>query len=824
VSRYFCCDERRREVARATAGVNGIDFLEVRDDPTLSDAARLEAQRVLEVHGLKPMTDLEAANVRIEGGDRIRDIQVVDATPTGDVLTVTVDRPGDFSRYTLRLVESETSRTPPDGFDPRLVAVEFSFKVLCPSPFDCQPERDCPPETAGEPRIDYLARDYASFRRLMLDRMNALLPQGQSDNAADMGVALVEMLAYVGDRLSYRQDAVATESYLHTARLRRSVRRHARLVDYRMHDGRNARAWVHVEVTADATLATGTPILTRIPGLPERVASADYAKALTRHPQVFETMEEGRLFPDHNQLSLYAWGDRACCLPTGATAATLRGHHPDLEPGMVLVFEEVLGPVTGLAADADPRHRHAVRLAAVSLGSDSLGGRLEDPPSDTPTEITEIAWAAADALPFAVCVSAQTEAGYREDVTHVLGNVVLADHGRTAAEELPPVPPPTLFYPTEPGADRCLPEAAAALPVRYAPLLSDGPLTQAGPYDPTAPAASAFVVPLDEVRPVITLDEHPAEPSGAPEEHEWDARRDLLGSDQFSREFVAEVEAGGATWLRFGDDTLGMRPAAGTSFTARMRLGNGIPGNVGAEALAHVVSDDAAVARVRNPMSAACALDPETIEEVRQNAPFAFRTQERAVTPEDWAEVARRHQDIQRAEATFRWTGSWYTVFLSVDRKGGLPVDPDFEEELRAFLERFRLAGYDLEIDGPHNVALELALRICVEPDYFAEDVERDLRRLFTRHVRSDGQPGLLHPDRFTFGQTVYLSPFLAAAQAVPGVASVEAITFQRREQPGRSGLETGRLPMHRLEVPRLDDDRNHPDRGTVTFEMRGGA
>ena len=74
------------------------------------------------------------------------------------------------------------------------------------------------------------------------------MPQWQERNPADLGVALVELLAYVGDHLSYQQDAVATEAYLGTARRRVSVRRHARLVDYPMHDGCNARAWVQVQV------------------------------------------------------------------------------------------------------------------------------------------------------------------------------------------------------------------------------------------------------------------------------------------------------------------------------------------------------------------------------------------------------------------------------------------------------------------------------------------------------------------------------------------------------------------------------------------------
>src|SRR5439155_578231 len=62
-----------------------------------------------------------------------------------------------------------------------------------------------------------------------------------------------ELLAYVGDHLSYYQDAVATEAYLDTARQRISVRRHARLMDYHMHEGCNARAWVCIETDADFT-------------------------------------------------------------------------------------------------------------------------------------------------------------------------------------------------------------------------------------------------------------------------------------------------------------------------------------------------------------------------------------------------------------------------------------------------------------------------------------------------------------------------------------------------------------------------------------------
>ena len=91
-----------------------------------------------------------------------------------------------------------------------------------------------------------MAKDYASFRRLMLDRLAVIMPEWKERNPADMSVMLVELLAYVGDHVSYFQDAVATEAYLGTARKRVSVKRHARLMNYLMHEGCNSRAWIFI--------------------------------------------------------------------------------------------------------------------------------------------------------------------------------------------------------------------------------------------------------------------------------------------------------------------------------------------------------------------------------------------------------------------------------------------------------------------------------------------------------------------------------------------------------------------------------------------------
>ena len=101
------------------------------------------------------------------------------------------------------------------------------------------------------------------------------------------------------------------------------------------------------------------------------------------------------------------------------------------------------------------------------------------------------------------------------------------------------------------------------------------------------------------------------------------------------------------------------------------------------------------------------------------------------------------------------------------------------------------MAGHDLEIDTPQYVALEIEMFVCVKPDYFRSDVEAALLEIFSSGTLADGSKGLFQPDFFTFGQTVYLSPLYAAAQAVAGVASVQITVFQRQGHPETSGLTT---------------------------------
>ena len=231
------------------------------------------------------------------------------------------------------------------------------------------------------------------------------------------------------------------------------------------------------------------------------------------------------------------------------------------------------------------------------------------------------------------------------------------------------------------------------------------------------------------------------------------------------------------------------------------------------------------VSAVRNPMPASGGTRPETIEEARQFAPHAFRVQQRAVTEADYAEVAERHPGVQKAVANFRWTGSWHTVFLNVDRTGGFRVadDDEFREELLDHVGRFRLAGYDLEINDPIFVPIEIKMNVCVQDGFFQGDVKLQLLKTFSNQDHVDGSRGFFHPDKFTFGQPLYLSQIYQTAVSVDGVASVQLKEFQRLRTTAAGELEAGVLETGHLEIVRLDNDPSAQENGKIEFIMFGG-
>jgi hypothetical protein len=845
--------EARRALVEGRADLDGIDFVEVlANAPYLPNyvpgaprqrtllvhllnhavPANWDAPRVAITGGVRPdprvnpvgvqwaYPALALAGATDGGGGAIPPVAGLDGVEPVDRTLVDVNLPpdeadrervfvvrtttsGDWSQYVLRLL-GDGGVGVPAGFDDPLSQAPFTFTVDCPSDLDCCPPADqlAPPVSATV--LDYLARDYDALRTRLLDRLSSLVPGWTDRNAADPAVMAVELFAYLGDRLAYWQDAAAVEAYLGTARQRTSARRHARLLSYSVHEGCSARAWLALTTDSTLTLKAGAAVSDAPSRDPLRPVDADGLDAA-----IFETCADVEIRPSRNRIGIHTWGDADHVLGEGTTSAYVAYRtsdgDPQLRAGDVLVLADCPhdGEDGGPAELGDPAARYVVRLDREPV--------VHPDPLAPDRTVLEVHWYAEDALPSALRASEPGPAGRPAARAVVLANIVLADHGATVTwEDLDP------------------PQVSD--PARYTPRLARTGLAFAVPPEPTSTsisAASALAAP-DPRRAVaqLLLDDG---------SRTWQPRPDLIASGRLAAHVVVEPDPDGSARLRFGDGVTGRAPAAEARFRARYRLGAGSVGNVAAGRLttwllrpdgSSTVPSGAQV-EVWNPLRATGGTDPEPLEQVRQLAPSAYRHQLRAVTDADYADAAQSVSGVQRSIARRRWTGSWYAEEVTVDALAARADDPAVPAAVLTLLEGRRLAGRDVESARPVYAPLHLELFACVAPAFERSDVERRLAAALSARDLGGGRTGFFHPDRFTFGQPLFLSDVVAAAMAVTGVSWVEMRRFSRLGAPASAtaaALAAGRIDVQPREVLRCDSDPNDPEAGRVDLVLGGGS
>jgi hypothetical protein len=355
-------------LATANNQFNGIDFVEVfRSD-----------EKTLRVHFLNQValagTITQAA---ITGGETIPTVGVHKINDATDwqadkegrpILTLTTDEPGDFSFYTLSL-QSAT-------LDPFYSQAAFSFKALCTSTLDCEaPPAPCPPLQGDPPPIDYMAKDFLSFKQALTDFSALRYPEWQERSEADFGVMFVEALSSLADDLSYTQDRIAAEATLPTATQRRSLLRHARLVDYEPQPATSSQVLIQCDV-AGGPLRGGVEVNAAGPdGLPIFFETGnslvDPATGLPRVESFTVKPQWNRLDGGGNPRILpYWWDDSQRCLEAGATEMWVAGHGFQFETGQSLLLD------TQGESPADPPIRETVVLSYVREETDQLLNQL----------------------------------------------------------------------------------------------------------------------------------------------------------------------------------------------------------------------------------------------------------------------------------------------------------------------------------------------------------------------------------------------------------------------------------------------------------------
>jgi hypothetical protein len=783
----ICDDENRRNLI-LEKNLNGIDYVEVE--------LINQNESKLHVFFIKPiLQDLaevlkKKETYKIIGGVRITNVEINGRPEVHEKsVTLTVNTAGDFSYYTLKI---DTPK-----LDCMYSQQTFCFKAQCPSSFDCKPRESSEPlKLETPPFIDYMAKDYSSFRQALVDYISTKYPFWTERSEADLGMMLIDLFSYAADRLSYLQDTIANEAYLDTARQRVSVKRHAQFIDYRMHDGCNSKTYLYFKAIKGGEVPANTQVCTE---------SED------NDVIVFETDEPLKIYKANNLLNIHTWGNKLCCLPKGTTSIYLEKNQAHLKKGDFIALYE-----------KNSNHLCVIQLITV-LPNDENKTDIVDPLDNT--KLLYIEWSQNEALKRDFIVSTIDNEGKKNNNTEVWGNIIPASHGKTIDEEYYPKKPESSdeegFKTTKDGLYHI--DNQTWYEVKNNKLsfnLRGAPLT-------------FLKKPIEEQDEPISSVKIYVKTQGNDEYKEWTETPTLLKSKPFDEHFVVDVDEYGKAIIRFGDGTCGQAIPDNAFIKAKYRIGCGTIGNVGSNRLTSLKNNlepkltylNQIIKSVKNILQAEGGEDLETINHVKFLAPKALRReQKRAVTEDDYVRAVEELNDkVSKAQALFRWTGSWYTVFITIDPKGEKEFDDELKNNVLAHISKYKLAGYDVEICKPEYVPLEIEINICVNPGYFKAHVKEALLQILSNKEFSNGKKGFFHPDNFTFGQSVYLSHLYQAIGEIEGINYAEIIGFKRFGKLACNEIDQGYISIAKTEIVQLNNDLNYPEKGVLKLNMMGG-
>lgn len=822
-------DERANDLA--ARGLNGFHFLLVLlhpdDDPV---EARLEVHfhndneiahlLLTEPQNLKSVFPISGGH-RLPAGPASGQVQVrnIDGGPAGNVVTLTVSPIGDYSTYTLSVDFP--------NIDPVFGEIAFKFRPGC---FNlCAPDWSLAPEPNPDPVIDYLAKDYDSFKHTMISAMMERVPGWAATSEADLDQVLLETFSAAADELSDYQDRVMNEAYLATARKRVSLARHARLMDYHIHQGNQASTWLALLIAEDSEL-----------DLPQRFLGWSGGDFNDPASTVFMTRRRQHLHHLLNEMSLYTWSDAIPSLAAGSTSADLKlrvsgetaanAVRDLIRDGTVthLLIQERLNPVTGLEAGRDPGKRQLLQLLSGEAGAETI----RDPLPVEETWLVRVHWRKEDQLKRDYCFTVDCTDGKVEDVSLFHGNLASVYYGRPVPnyriEADPPVPNVLIFK-----------EASAELSNPYEfhyertnkrgaiCRLPAGPLAYLEtPLGGEVPPRSTLIgndgfIDEDMATPYVTV----VSEDGLRDEPWFEIINFIHshGKGKPEHHFVVETDEQGRSLIRFGNGINGERLPDGAEVHCAYQAGRGADGNIGADKLTNF--DKAAfeeIARCWNPFDVTNGRDWEPRAEIIRRAPEAYRYRQlRAVTLGDYVRRAEELAEVSKAAARYVWTGSWRAVRLAVDPVGVSVLTDALRRKIAGHLEAVKLIGDDLEIRPPRFVPLKIEVSLCIHPDFWPEDVRAFLEQAFSDGFTPDGRMAFFHPDRWTFGQALRASQLLGWIQSITGVDHVTEMSMKRWNEvtPGpRDIIEVGIN-----EIIQVKNDPDHLEKGFIFFDINGG-
>ena len=291
----------------------------------------------------------------------------------------------------------------------------------------------------------------------------------------------------------------------------------------------------------------------------------------------------------------------------------------------------------------------------------------------------------------------------------------------------------------------------------------------------------------------------------------WTRVDDFYGSNRESRHYVLDPESG---IIRFGDGLRGRIPQWGERIRVRgYRHGGGAQGNVLTGAISKIEVDRV---KVTNYLAATGGADAETVEEALLRIPGELRRRDRAVTAQDFQELAfmKPGVSIGRAECLPRFhpptrsteAAGVVTVMIWPERdslhpNAPMPDLPTLQAVCR-YLNNRRLVTTELYVIPPSYRKVAVSVALKVKDGFGIEAVRRWVELILHRYLAPlppYGPTGKGWP----LGHRVYGPELEAAALQVEGVDYLEDLAVAGWDEKEQKWIK-GTVLLQTHEVPEL--------------------
>ncbi len=314
----------------------------------------------------------------------------------------------------------------------------------------------------------------------------------------------------------------------------------------------------------------------------------------------------------------------------------------------------------------------------------------------------------------------------------------------------------------------------------------------------------------------------------------WNEKPTLFESAADAQNYTTSLDDAGQTTVQFGDGLFGAMPPTGKdNIRARYRKGLGTAGNVAADAAAQLLDSIPGLQKVTNPQPSHGGADPESIDQVRANAPASLRTFGRAVSAADYAALAVSFPGVAKASAAWvvrdPLTGKSVVqpyVHLTVATADQTPLaeQATFARNLRNFLDRSRDPNVPLRLSDFTPVYIDVVVSVDVDDRFPRQATLARVQAALSPNPNPGGPPGYLAFERLQFGQSIHLSDLYRALQAVAGVRDAVVKRLRRPDQDADPATVRDDIFIRPAELAVLKNDPNDAAKGLLTVNWHEGG